>query len=56
MNLGYIKEICSFVYCELPSPSWGSPEKYEKWIEEKKEVENGNPKLQATEGDENNGG
>lgn len=31
-NLQDIHEICSYVYNEMPSASWGSPEKVKSWL------------------------
>ena len=31
-NLQKIKEICGFIYNELPSGTWGNKEKVENWL------------------------
>lgn len=32
-NLRDIKEICLYVYNDIPSSCWGSPQKYLDWID-----------------------
>ena len=31
-NIKYMREICSYIYCKLPSGCWGSGEKYKQWL------------------------
>lgn len=37
-NARAIKEICQYIYCELPSACWGSKEMYINWIKSKQAV------------------
>jgi hypothetical protein len=32
INLGYLSNIVSFCYNDIPSAAWGSPEKVEAWL------------------------
>ena len=38
-NLSHLPEIVTFVYNEIPSACWGSPEKVKEWLANRPEVE-----------------
>ncbi len=33
ISIRFIREICSYIYCKIPSCCWGSDKKYYQWID-----------------------
>ena len=39
-NIRHLREICQYVYNDIPSVCWGSDEKVKKWMLQKREEKN----------------